>query len=268
MKTVQYIAFIATIMPLMGCSNSSSQSSSNETAPVSHTEIADLPSEINDTLIYKSQEVIDGFDFVLLTMNPENAVVSLADSVIPSIDDTSIALCVEAAFTGEKLKEFKSSNVAGDYIIDGLLHKGYKCKANTGFLCTVNGQPFISDLSNLSDYLETKETLFQQILLVQNGKDVYKNSPIKPNARNIYRAACITSNGNFAIIQSLSKASLKFFISSLIKLGVSDALYLDMGTGWNYGWYRQTSDSPAIKFFEVRTPYQTNWLVIKSRTVK
>ncbi|MDE5844542.1 MAG: hypothetical protein K2H44_04035, partial [Muribaculaceae bacterium] len=54
-------------------------------------------------------------------------------------------------------------------------------------------------------------------------------------------------------------------IESLIKLGVSDALYLDMGKGWNYGWYRQTVVDSPIMLFEDRTRYQTNWLLIKAK---
>lgn len=228
-----------------------------------------IESQKPDTLLFKSVHTIDSVKFILLKMNPETAYVTMTDSVIPAINDSTIALCVEAAFTGELLPEFKSTNIGGDYVINGVFHKGYKCKANTGFLCTVNGIPFISDSHHVEEWIDKAGnnggTLFQQILIIQNGKDVYRGTPIKPATKNIYRAACILSDGNFAVIQSLSKLSLSQFISSLIHLGVSEALYLDMGTGWNYGWYRETSESPATKLFDVRTPYQTNWLLIKSR---
>lgn len=226
--------------------------------------------EVQDTLIFKSTANVDSVDFIILRANPSTTLITMADSVIPEINDSAIALCVEAAFTGELLPEFKSTNVAGDYVIDGIFHKGYKCKANTGFLCTVNGHPFISSSDNVKEWVDktvaSGATLFQQILIVQNCKDVYKGTPIKPATKNIYRAACIMRDGNFAVIQSEKSLPLKDFIASLIKLGVSDALYLDMGTGWNYGWYRETSDRPAVKLFEARTPYQTNWLIIKKKS--
>ena len=224
---------------------------------------------MQDTLLFKSTANVDNISFIILRAHPSTTLITMADSVIPAINDSTIALCVEAAFTGELLPEFKSTNVAGDYVIDGVFHKGYKCKANTGFLCTVNGHPFISPSEHVKEWIDKSvasgATLFQQILIVQNGKDVYRGIPIKPSTKNIYRAACIMSDGNFAVIQSEKSRPLIDFIASLIKLGVSDALYLDMGTGWDYGWYRETSESPAVKLFDVRTPYQTNWLIIRKR---
>ena len=80
--------------------------------------------------------------YLILKMNPKCGYVAMADSVIPDINDSTIAMCVEAAFTGELLKDFKSTNVAGNYVVNGKLKKGYKCKVNTGFLGTVNGVPF------------------------------------------------------------------------------------------------------------------------------
>lgn len=70
-------------------------------------------------------------------------------------------------------------------------------------------------------------------------------------------------NGQFAVIQSLKELSFGQFIHSLVELKVSDALYLDMGTGWNYGWYRMNKGDNPVKFFNYRTPFQTNWLLIK-----
>lgn len=224
---------------------------------------------VQDTLLFKSTASVDSVGFIMLRANPNTTLVSMADSVIPNINDSTIALCVEAAFTGELLKEFNTTNVAGDYVIDGRFRKGYKCRANTGFLCTVNGRPFIASSDKCKEWIakavEPKETLFQQILLVENGKNVYRGTPIKPTAKNIYRSACILNDGNFAVIQSLTALSLEQFINSLIQLGVSDALYLDMGRGWNYGWYRETSENPATCLFDYRIPYQTNWLLIKAK---
>lgn len=107
--------------------------------------------------------------------------------------------------------------------------------------------------------------MFQQVLLVQNGKNVYTGKPIKITSKNIYRAACIMNDGNFAVIQSQSALPLEQFIRSLVNFGVSDALYLDMGTGWNYGWYREARKDSPTRLFDYRTPYQTNWLLIKAR---
>ena len=224
---------------------------------------------VPDTLVTLSNVEIDSLPFLVLKMNPEAAYISMADSVMPSETDSTIALCVEAAFTGELLKEFKTTNIGGDYVIDGVFHKGYRCKANTGFLYADKKIYTISSSEHCDEWIEKARenggTLFQQILIVQNGMNVYKGTPIKPATANIYRSACILNDGNFAVIQSTKALPLNDFINSLIEMGVSDALYLDMGRGWNYGWYRETVESPATKLFDYRTPYQTNWLIIRAK---
>lgn len=257
--------FVLSFVTLCSCFNSNPGESAR------HSDVnkkINEPSEI-DTLIFVGNIRVDSTSLIKLQMNLEAAYISMADSVIPSEKDSTIALCVEAAFTGELLKDFKTTNIGGDYVIDGVFHKGYKCKANTGFLYADKSVFTISSSEHCPEWIETAKknngVLFQQILIIQNGKDVYRGTPIKPMTRNIYRAACIMNDGNFAVIQSEKAIPLKDFINSLIELGISDALYLDMGTGWNYGWYRPTKcDDPTI-LFDYRTPYQTNWLLIKGK---
>lgn len=225
--------------------------------------------EKTDTALFVSHDTIFGVPFIVLRMNHDIAYVAMADSVMPSMDDPNIFLCVEAAFTGKLLKNFKSTNVAGDYVVDGRKRKGYKCEANTGHLfADPDGRVVISENNVIAEHMKMAEqrggTLFQQIMLLKAGKNVCKGMNF--TSKNIYRAACWCSDPDgFAIIQSESFISLRGFIIAIQKLGASDALYLDMGRGWNYGWYRVTRKSEPIKFFDYRTPYQTNWLVIRSK---
>ena len=253
------------LLSLIGCSkNSNAETNTSTDILLSQDENASV-----DTLLLVESTDIESIPFVILRMNRNDSYITMADSVMPSVSDSAVALCVEAAFTGELLKDFKSTNVAGDYVIDGVLHKGYNCKANTGFLYADKTIYTISSSEHCEEWIGKAQksggSLFQQILIVQNGKNVYSGAPITPTTPNIYRAACIMNDGNFAVIQSIKALPLKSFIESLIKLGVSDALYLDMGKGWNYGWYRQTVMDSPIMLFEYRTQYQTNWLLIKAK---
>lgn len=256
---MRYLPIILALTILASCQTSSTQAA-NEQKEI--TEVL-----VPDTLLTVTHVDKDDMPFIVLKMNNEAAYISMADSVMPSETDSTIGLCVEAAFTGELLKEFKTTNIGGDYVIDGVFHKGYKCRANTGFLYADKKIYTISSSEHCDEWIakakENGGTFFQQILIVQNGKNVYKGTPIKPLTSNIYRSACILNDGNFAVIQSAKALPLNVFINSLIEMGVSDALYLDMGRGWNYGWYRETGDSPAIKLFDYKSPYQTNWLLIK-----
>lgn len=52
-----------------------------------------------------------------------------------------------------------------------------------------------------------------------------------------YRVLAIL-DGRACIIDSQTQMHYDEFISALERLGVRDALYCDMGSGWNYSWYR------------------------------
>ena len=142
--------------------------------------------EQTDTMLFVDNAVVDSISFIMLKMNHDVSYITMADSVIPSQTDSTIALCVEAAFTGELMKEFKSTNIGGDYVIDGTFHKGYKCKANTGFLYADKSVFTISSSEHCAEWIEkakkNKGILFQQILIIQNGKNVYRGTPIKQPA--------------------------------------------------------------------------------------
>lgn len=63
-----------------------------------------------------------------------------------TIGDTDVIFCCAAAFTGECLKEFKHSNVAGDHVASGERFHGYPCKRNTGaFVWYENQWKFLYD---------------------------------------------------------------------------------------------------------------------------
>ena len=222
-----------------------------------------------DTIVTHARQNVAGDEYVVLTVNTAKAEISVADSIIPDINDPEVCLCVEAAFTGEKTDTFRSSNVAGDYVACGVLHHGYDCEANTGMLCSIDGKVAIAPLDSCAEMsaraVASGGSLFQQMLLIHNGKDVYRGHPIGRTDRHIYRSACITRDGGFAIIQSRYPVQLDKFISALLQMGARNALYLDMGMGWNYGWYReQPGDQPNL-LFSVQSVYQTNWLVVKPR---
>ena len=56
----------------------------------------------------------------------------------------------------------------------------------------------------------------------------------------------------------------KIFYEQLVKLKVKNALYLDMGEGWNYSWYRDKfGDVHEIHPQIAGSEYQTNWIVFK-----
>ena len=281
--TDNYVIIAVLVLSLLssceGCITKSSDSVhvNNDTASSisdyvdSDTALSVSNSIDNDTALFVTHDVINGIPFISLRMNRNVAYATMADSVIPDRDDSAIFLCVEAAFTEKLLKEFKSTNVAGDYVIEGRRRKGYDCIANTGYLlATADGVVRIGENSDwLEDTMQAAQqeqgSLFQQTLLIHRNKAVVDEKWCY-NKSNIYRAACKTPDGaDFIVIQSELALLFQDFVKALLQMGISEALYLDMGRGWNYGWYRQTTNSPAINFFDYKSAYQTNWLVIRQK---
>lgn len=232
-----------------------------------------------DSIVSQSIVEVDGNSFLRLDINTTKASVGLVDSIIPSVDDPEICLCVEAAFTGEKRDSFNVANVAGDYVSAGRLRHGYRCDVNTGLMYSNGSDVTIAPADSLEVMsrraVATGGSLFQQMLLVYEGKNVYHDRPIFKNHKNIYRAACIfddtsAKSGNtkqkkgFSIIQCRYPVTMDTFMAALMHIGVRHALYLDMGMGWNYGWFRPNAGQPARLLFAVRSIYQTNWLVVRA----
>jgi hypothetical protein len=63
---------------------------------------------------------------------PEYTKIDLVCGQMPKVAQKNVEFCCEAAFTGELLNEFKHSNIADNHICNGVMKKGYRCKANTG----------------------------------------------------------------------------------------------------------------------------------------
>ena len=63
---------------------------------------------------------------------PEYTKIDLVCGQMPKTSQKDVEFCCEAAFTGELVNEFKHSNIADNHICNGVMKKGYRCKANTG----------------------------------------------------------------------------------------------------------------------------------------
>lgn len=213
-----------------------------------------------------STEIVGDHLFLLLKPNVADRVILMTDS-LPGLDDPAELLRVAAAFTGDDLH-----TVCGDHVVVGELLRGYDDVTCTGHLLSVDSQVSIrsnSDLdASVSAAIKGKGYLFQQCLIVEDGVGLVEHVPqaIRNRRAHIrYRAACIMDDGTFAVIQGMDEMYCEEFIAGLVKLGVQQALYLDMGT-WAYGWYRERNGEPieelARRFDNTR--YQTNWLVVRS----
>ena len=103
---------------------------------------------------------------------------------------------------------------------------------------------------------------FCQLLIIKDGA-VRPIGTKRKNNRNIYRALC-EKDGKLCIFESKKVMTYEFFVKCLSAYKVTHALYLDMGRGWNYAWYRDKDGKVKEIFPESKMAssykYRTNWI--------
>jgi hypothetical protein len=195
----------------------------------------------------------------MMILYPKFLRVDLVCGTMPSKQDSSVILMVAGAYTGELLEEFMHKNIAGDHVSSGKRYKGYKCKRNTGAFVFYNDKwDFL--YKNYSYALDEAAKHggagFAQELIIHDG--VMKPTVRSDANQNIFRALCSIGD-RLCIIQSQKNVKFGDFKASLKKLSVTNAIYLDMGSGWNYGWYRG-ENGLVYELFKKPTRYSTNWV--------
>ena len=193
--------------------------------------------------------------------------IDLVTETMPGKEEKYVILCFEAAFTGEKLDEFKHTNIAGHHVSGGVFYKGYKCGPNNGVFTwdAKTGWHFYNFSHAKSEAVLRKAAEnggmgFCQSLLFHEGKRF--SGCFKPSSVNRYRALC-ELNGKLCVIDCSRALSFGNFMDGLESLGVSNAIYCDMGDGWNYSWYRQ-DDGTVKEIFPTPGKYTTNWVTFYS----
>lgn len=196
----------------------------------------------------------------LVVFYPEFSKIDLICGQMPKTTQKDVEFCCEAAFTGELLTDFKHMNITDNHICNGKMKHGYKCGANTGgFVWRKSGWKFMKK----ADFPATANDWsmgFCQILIIKDG--IARPTKMKSN-ENIYRALC-EKDGRLCIIESKRVMPYGQFVKSLKTYKVHHALYLDMGSGWNYAWYRDADGKIKERFPESKKSasykYRTNWI--------
>ena len=184
---------------------------------------------------------------------------------VPSVHNDSIIMAFAGAFTGTEFDK-GHANIAGDHVSGGKRYKGYRCKRNTGAFTWTNsdGSKFhYQDYSEALDKAAKEGGMgFAQEMMIHGGKKVQTTRPL--GNKNVFRAICLDSNGEFTIYESQGVVTFGNFIVALISQEVREALYTDMGQGWNYCFYREKSTDASPKFLHSTSlPYASNFITIK-----
>jgi len=216
------------------------------------------------------KEFVEGTDKDVVILETENLYIfcpkyesiSFVSGERPKKSDKSIALCVAAAFQAKYNYRFTEDEIVGWHASDGRLERG-KPEKNLGALTYVDGVPRIWDVNEAEEAVkkaaEEGGTGYQQFVVLYEGKRGTHDS----DEFRCFRVLALL-NDRLCIIDSAKQMHYSEYIDALEKLGVRNALYCDMGSGWNYSWYRNEEET-AVDIIGSPWPFSHNWLVFRGR---
>ena len=186
----------------------------------------------------------------------------LACGTMPDTANQQVALCVAAAFTGKCLDTFAHNNILGTHVSEGVVYDGYdETPEHYAFFAAWQGNKgiYAQASSELLRELESSGGMgFTQYWVIKQG-EVYV--PKRQDKKvEVYR--CLAQKeGRWYVLESKQAVAYDFFLKCLLAYGVENALYLDMGRGWNHSFYRD-ADGELHIMHPYAHPYCTNWMYV------
>lgn len=205
-------------------------------------------------------------DLICLKPDMQAVTMDMVCGEIPSADDRSILLAFAGPFTGTAF-DMGHANIAGDHVAGGKLYKGYTCQRNSGCFTwspTTGPQFLYKDYAAALEKAEKEGGMgFGQEMMIHNGAKVKTTRPT--GNKNVFRALCLDADNELALYESGDLITFGNFIDALHSQGVKEALYTDMGPGWNYCFYRLSPDEKTPHFLHSHSiPYSSNFIVVKA----
>ena len=215
--------------------------------------ISDILPREDETTVYTTGTV-----YVIF---PEYSDIELVCEKRPKKSDDSITWCSAAAFQHTVSLGFTQENVEGDHAVKGeLFESPYNKKSFAAF--TFSDGNFAFEFDEPSEAIKKAAAAggsgFMQFGLIKDQQPVMNFD--RPRAR-CYRALA-ELNGHVCIIDSVNMLHFDEFMKELKRLRVTNAVYMDMGAGWNYSWYRNAADK-VVTLFGLPVPWSHNWIVFR-----
>ena len=201
----------------------------------------------------------------------------LACGQMPDTTQQDIILCAAAAFTGKCLDYFEHSNILGPHISDGILYEGYiENKDGIPFVeryalfvwkgkC-LNGKMLHKEICGLPNELLLQDAVAHGGMAFTQHWVIQKGEIFSPCIQPLERVECFRSlcqkGDRFYVIANREEMAYKDYCQELVEYGVENALYMDMGAGWNHSFYRDAEGQVHI-LHPKGHDYPTNWLVVK-----
>jgi hypothetical protein len=195
---------------------------------------------------------------------------------MPDTTNENVIFCAAAAFTGKCLDYFDHSNILGHHISKGVLYEGYtEDKDGIPFadryalfvwqgidsLGRMLPKGFHSIPNNPLLEMTTlqKGMAFTQHWVIKDG-EVF--SPcIQPLQRSEHFRSICQKGDHYMVIANQDEMPYSEYLDLLLAYGVENALYMDMGSGWNHSFYRDADNQLHILHPKTHS-YPTNWLVV------
>ena len=189
---------------------------------------------------------------------PNYSRIELICGKMPEKTDSTVIFMASAAYTVKCKEKFSHDNIIGNHVSEGLQYRGTSSDTYRGAFVYYNATPkFVyNDWAKEFELAEENRGCgFAQDMMIHEGKEVdhWRES----SSENRFRALCMI-NGKVAIADSDGKISFGNFIQELLKVGATEAIYLDMG-GWDYSWYRD-DNGKVIEINPKPNKYATNWI--------
>lgn len=224
-----------------------------EAVVVSDADSELLLPETDKTKIYKTDTFYVFF--------PKYSHVDLEYGKRPKKSDKSITWCSGAAFQHDIQLGFSDENIEGYHASKGVYSDSPYVKDGYGAVAFYDDY-FKFEFDDPESVIKEAASLggsgFMQYRIMRDGELV--NDFMMPRVRS-YRVIA-ELNGSLCIIDSIEMMHFEDFLVKLKELNVTNALYMDMGAGWNYSWYRR--DNGATKtLFGLKVPWSHNWVVFR-----
>ena len=179
----------------------------------------------------------------------------------PSKSDETITWCSGAAFQHDISLGFTHENIDGDHADSGMFYESPYNRDSFAAFTFADGHfafAFDNPSQAIKEAAEAGGSGFMQFGLIRDGAPV---STISGARVRCYRTLA-ELNGSLCVIDSINMMRLETFMEELNRLGVANALYMDMGAGWNYSWYRNTYGR-VVSLFNLPVPWSHNWIVFR-----
>lgn len=207
----------------------------------------------DETTIYKTDTFYVFF--------PKYTRVDLEYGKRPKKSDKSITWCSGAAFQHDIQLGFSDDNIEGHHASKGIYSESPHVKDGYGAVVFYDGGfkfEFDDPKAAVKEAAEHHGSGFMQFRILKDGELV--NDFSMPRVRS-YRVIA-ELNGELCIIDSIYMMQFNDFLYKLKELNVTNALYMDMGAGWNYSWYRRTTGKVKT-LFGLKVPWSHNWVVFR-----